>query len=78
MIVGLGLYQGLEFLLERGSWEVFLKIGLLLTRFRNALRLLRRSECYRFVTGRDLELNAECLTNFLEEKLPEARDSAKE
>ncbi len=71
MIVGLGLYQGLEFLLERGSWEVFLKIGLLFSRLRNALRLLRRSECYRFVIGRDLELNVECLTTFLEEKLPE-------
>ena len=71
MIVGLGLYQGLEFLLERGSWEVFFKIGLLFSRFRNALRLLHRSDCYRFVIGRDLELNVECLTAFLEEKLPE-------
>ncbi|MFH1410455.1 MAG: hypothetical protein ABIG80_02760 [Patescibacteria group bacterium] len=78
MIVGLGLYQGLEFLLERGSWEVFLKIGLLWTRLRNALRLLRRSECYRFVTGRDLELNAACLTEFLEEKLPEEKNPVKE
>lgn len=78
MIVGLGLYQGLEFLLERGSWEVFLKIGLLWTRLRNSLRLLRSSECYRFVIGRDLELNATCLTEFLEDKLPEASDSAKE
>ena len=71
MIVGLGLYQGLEFLLEKGSWEVFLKAGLLFSRLRNALRLLQRSECYRFVIGRDLELNVECLTTFLEEKLPE-------
>jgi hypothetical protein len=71
MIVGLGLYQGLEFLLERGSWEVFFKIGLLFSRLRNALRLLHRSDCYRFVIGRDLELNVECLTAFLEEKLPE-------
>ena len=71
MIVGLGLYQGLEFLLEKGSWEVFLKTGLLFSRLRNALRLLQRSECYRFVIGRDLELNVECLTTFLEEKLPE-------
>ena len=71
MIVGLGLYQGLEFLLERGSWEVFLKIGMAFSRLRIALRLLHRSECYRFVTGRDIELNSRCLTDFLESKLPE-------
>ena len=74
MVVGLGLYQGLEFLLERGSWEVFLKIGLLWSRLRNALGLLRRTECYRFVIGRDLELNTACLTEFLEERLPIKED----
>ena len=71
MIVGLGLYQGLEFLLERGSWEVFMKAGLAFSRLRNALRLLSRVECYRFVTGRDLERNFNCLCEFLDQKLPD-------
>ena len=73
MIVGLGLYQGLEFLLERGSWEVFMKAGLAFSRLRNALRLLNRVECYRFVTGRDLEMNFNCLCEFLDEKLPDKK-----
>lgn len=78
MIVGLGLYQGLEFLLEKGSWEIFLKIGMAFSRLRNSLQLLRKVECYRFVTGRDIELNSRCLTEFLESRLPEPEESVKE
>lgn len=65
MVVGLGIYQGLEFMLERGPAELAGKSGLLLSRFRNALALLRRCQSYRFVMGRDLSRNAEVLLELL-------------
>lgn len=69
MIVGLGIYQGLEFLLERGSWEVFSKFGLVFSRFRNARTLLCRSHCYKFVMGRDIEKNSNRLIEFIDKTL---------
>jgi hypothetical protein len=66
MIVGLGVYQGLEFLLERGPRELLGKGRLVASRLRNALRLLGRARTYRFVLGRDIRRNAETLLAFLE------------
>jgi len=65
MVVGLGVYQGLEFLLERGPWEVAGKAGLAASRFRNALQLTRRAPAYRFVMGRDRARNAATLLEFI-------------
>ncbi len=65
MVVGLGVYQGLEFLLERGSWEVFGKFGVVASRLRNSLALLRRCATYRFIMGRDIEHNINTLLEFL-------------
>ena len=65
MVVGLGVYQGLEFLLERGAWELLGKTGVVTSRLRNALALLRRAESHRFVMGRDVERNVETLLAFL-------------
>lgn len=66
MIVGLGVYQGLEFLLERGPRELLGKGKLVASRLRNALRLLGRARAYRFVLGRDVRRNGETLLAFLE------------
>ena len=57
MVVGLGVYQGLEFLLERGSWELYGKFGLVASRFRNASALLRQCSTYRFIMGRNIQQN---------------------
>jgi hypothetical protein len=65
-IVGLGIYQGLEFLLERGTGELWGKGGLAFSRLRAALALMRRARGYRFVLGRDRERNAATLLDFLE------------
>jgi hypothetical protein len=69
MIVGIGIYQGLEFLLERGPWELFGKFNLGFSRLRNALALLNQVECYRFVMGRDIDKNCDRLVAFLESRL---------
>jgi len=52
MIVGLGVYQGLEFLLERGLWEILGKGAVVASRLYNSLRLLARVPACRFVSGR--------------------------
>jgi hypothetical protein len=66
MIVGLGVYQGLEFLLERGARELLGKGTLVASRLRNALALLSRVRSYRFVLGRDLDRNCQTLVTFLD------------
>ena len=65
MIVGLGVYQGMEFLLERGVWEVAGRLGVATSRLYNSLILLRRAPAYRFVLGRDRRKNFETLVSFL-------------
>jgi hypothetical protein len=59
LIVGLGLFQGLEYLLERSASEIAGKVGLGWSRLRNAHALVRTSETYLFHMGRDLKANAE-------------------
>jgi hypothetical protein len=58
MIVGLGLFQGLEYLLERSSREIAGKVGLGLSRLRNAHALVKGSATYLFHMGRDPDANA--------------------
>jgi hypothetical protein len=58
-VVGLGIYQGLEFLLERGLGEAWGKRGVVASRLHNSLRLLQRAPAFRCVLGRDREAPAE-------------------
>jgi len=57
-VLGVGLYQGLEFILHSSGWELLTKSGLVMSRLRNCSQLLRRSRVYRVHLGRDPELNA--------------------
>ncbi len=65
MIVGLGVYQGLEFLLERGLWESLGKVGVATSRLWNSLILLSRARPYRFVLGRNHEKNRRTFVHFV-------------
>lgn len=58
MIVGLGLFQGLEYLLERSSRELAGKAGLAWSRLRNAHALAWASGKWTFHMGRDADTNA--------------------
>lgn len=60
-IVGLGLFQGLEYLLERSTGELLGKAGVALSRARNAHRLIRRSRNYVLHMGRDPQQNAQLI-----------------
>lgn len=66
LVVGLGVYQGLEFLLERSAWELLGKAGVVASRLRASLALLRRVRTFRFVMGRDVDRNIETLAAFLD------------
>jgi hypothetical protein len=69
MVVGLGVYQGLEFLLERGVWEMAGKGNVAASRLRNGTRLLSRSKAFKFILGRDAEKNARTLITFTQQAL---------
>jgi hypothetical protein len=64
-VVGLGVYQGLEFLLERGVLDLTGKVGVAASRLYSSCRLLARAPAYRFVLGRNMQKNTECLLEFL-------------
>jgi hypothetical protein len=73
-VVGLGLYQGVEFVFERTAWEIVGKAGVALSRLRNSLGVIRRSGVYRFVMGPDRRQSAQVLAEFLHgEALRQAR-----
>ena len=68
-IVGLGLFQGLEYLLSRSASELAGKVGVGLSRARNAHRLVRRSHCFVFHMGRDPQQNAQLVLEAAEKML---------
>ncbi len=64
-IVGIGLYQGLEFIFQKSLGESMQHLGLLFSRAYNNLILLKHTRVYRFVIGRDIDKNYKCLSEFL-------------
>jgi hypothetical protein len=65
LVVGLGVYQGLEFLLERGIMDLTGKFGTVSSRMRNGMTLLRRAPAYKLVLGRDTARNSAVLMEFI-------------
>ncbi|MGA2212193.1 MAG: hypothetical protein ABSH31_02865 [Bryobacteraceae bacterium] len=63
-VVGVGLFQGLEFILRSSGWELLKQTKLGLSRLRNCNQLLRRSRVCRVHLGRDPELNARTVLDF--------------
>jgi hypothetical protein len=56
-VVGVGLYQGMEFVLQRGLRDVFAQAGPGLVRARGCAAGLARAQVWRLTTGRDHEAN---------------------
>jgi len=69
-IVGIGLYQGIEFILQRGLLDLVGHAATALSRSRNGFQLVRKSRVFEFRIGRDVERNYEVLTSFLDRELP--------
>ena len=68
MVVGLGVYQGLEFLLERGLGDTLGQGSVVTSRLCNSLVLLARTPAYRFILGRNTERNSHALVDFLDRR----------
>jgi hypothetical protein len=66
-VVGLGLYQGVEFILERSSLELLGQAGLALSRLRRSLEVISRALVYRFALGQEVEETAQVLQAFLQD-----------
>ncbi|MAD19364.1 MAG: hypothetical protein CMJ52_03975 [Planctomycetaceae bacterium] len=64
-VVGLGLYQGVEFVLQSSAMELLGKGGLALSRLRTALAVARRAEVHRFEMGPGVEQTGDALVSFL-------------
>jgi len=65
-VVGLGLFQGMEFVFQRGWLEVFRKTIAAVSRLRASLRLIARSDVYRVILGRDAERNSAAVLEHIE------------
>jgi hypothetical protein len=66
-VVGLGLYQGVEFILERSSLELLGQASLAFSRLRRSLEVIGRAQVYRFALGQEAEESATVLQAFLED-----------
>jgi hypothetical protein len=63
-VVGLGLYHGLEFILQHSAWELASKLNVGWSRLSNCVRLLRRSQIQHLRLGRNPEANAAAVVEF--------------
>lgn len=68
-VIGLGLYQGIEFLFQRGTFELLKKSGVICSRLKNAGKILSKSETYSFVIGSDRGKNTETFLNFCQKNI---------
>jgi hypothetical protein len=64
-VVGLGLFQGMEFIFGRGLGEAFAKLPIVLSRLRACRSLMRRSKVYHLTLGLDFDRNAEAVLDKL-------------
>lgn len=64
-VIGLGLYQGMEFILQKSIFELLSKLGLIFSRLRNSFKIILASKTYLFVVGSDKKQNAATLLSFL-------------
>ncbi len=63
-VVGLGLFHGLEFILENSPVELVSRLGTGFSRLQNCLQMLLRSEVYYLHLGRSTENNARTVFEF--------------
>ena len=66
-IVGLGLFEGAEYVLQRSAWEVLGKSGVLFSRLDSSLKVIRCSKVYSYTIGRDRGRNRDVLLDFLQQ-----------
>ena len=65
-VIGVGLYQGMEFIMQKNAAEVGSQVRRLGSRIYNNLRLVTRSRIYAFTMGRNVMNNYRILTEILD------------
>lgn len=68
-VVGMGLFQGMEFVFQRSLGELAGKSWIAVSRLRRSLTLLKRSQVFQLSLGRDHQRNAETVLKFAERAL---------
>jgi hypothetical protein len=68
-VVGLGLFQGMEFVLDRGLWALTSLGGTAASRLRNSVELVKRSIVCDVSLGRDRKANAQAIAETAERLL---------
>lgn len=66
-VIGLGLFQGMEFMFNRSPGTVLAKLSVASSRLRNCWTLCRRASTHKLILGRDHRRNASTLIAFLEQ-----------
>lgn len=67
-VIGLGVYQGIEFLIENGPLELIKKSAALVSRFKNSFKAVFKTKTYFFLTGSDKNENIETFISFFNGK----------
>jgi len=67
-VVGLGIFEGAEYVLQRSAWEILGKSGIFLSRLQSSLNVIGRSRVYRYTLGRDPARNRDTLLDFLRQQ----------
>ena len=65
-VVGVGIYQGMEFVLQRGMRDTLAMSGIAATRTRACAAALRRAKVWRLTIGREHERNWDALAPLLD------------
>jgi hypothetical protein len=73
LIVGVGIYQGLEFMLRSSAVDLVKSVPAVLSRAIGAASLLARARVYTLQLGRDPALNVRTILEFLERELKSVR-----
>lgn len=63
-VIGVGLYQGLEFMLSHSPWSTIAQIGTVFKRAIVAWKMLRHAETYSFTITRDIDENRRVFRDF--------------
>ncbi len=64
-VIGVGLYQGMEFIMQKNASEVVAQTRIIFSRLLNNFQLVRKSRIYCFVMGRNILRNYNILNEFL-------------
>lgn len=64
-IIGVGLYQGLEFMLGHSAWSTVSQAGTVVRRSIVAWKMLRRAKTYQLTLSRDIDANRRVFSEFI-------------